>query len=51
MIYIVKEKRSSIALYEIEAASEEDARQRNGKILDSFELDEWPEYIISCEEK
>jgi len=51
MIYIVKEKRTSIVEYEIEAVSEEAAKRLDGEILDETEIDNYAEDLISCREQ
>lgn len=50
MIYIVKEKRTSIVEYEIEAVSEEAAKHLNGEIISETEIDNYSESLISCKE-
>lgn len=48
--YKVIEKRSVIVEYEIEADSEEHAKDLDGNIIDKIETDNYAEELISCEE-
>lgn len=50
MLYLVKEKRSVIVEYEIEAVSEEAAKHFNGEIISEQEVDSYSESLISCKE-
>lgn len=48
--YKVIEKRMSVVEYEIEAESEEAAKQLEGEIIDEQETDNYGYELVSCEE-
>ena len=48
--YKVIEKRMSVVEYEIEAESEEAAKQLEGEIIDEQETDNYGYDLVSCEE-
>lgn len=48
--YKVIEKRMSVVEYEIEAESEEAAKQLKGEIIDERETDNYGYDLVSCEE-
>ncbi len=50
MKYKVIEKRMLVVEYEIEAETEEKAKQLDGEILDEQETDNYGYDLVSCEE-